>query len=72
VIWELRKIADYFAKDEKFFPEELMRMKAKCVRETITKIVAATDSPELIRLNRTSGIISDQPLISAAFLEMMR
>ncbi len=50
VIPELTKIADYFAKDEKDFPPELMRMKAKCVRETIRAIEASTDKPELIHL----------------------
>ena len=50
VIPELTKIADYFEKDEPDFPEELMRMKAKSVRETIRAINASTESPELIRL----------------------
>ncbi len=50
VIPELQKIADYFEKDEKNFPAELMAMKAKCVRETIRAIEASTDTPELIRL----------------------
>jgi hypothetical protein len=50
VIPELTKIADYFEKDEKDFPKELMLMKAKCVRETIRAIEASTESPELIRL----------------------
>ena len=50
VIPELTKIADYFEKDEKDFPKELMLMKAKCVRETIRAIEASTDTPELIRL----------------------
>ena len=52
VIPELTKIADYFEKDEKNFPPELMRMKAKSVRETIRAINASTDSPELIRLKQ--------------------
>jgi hypothetical protein len=50
VIPELKKIADYFEKDEKDFPKELMLRKAKCVRETIVAIEAATDTPELINL----------------------
>ena len=50
VIPELTRLADYFEKDEKDFPKELMLMKAKCVRETIRAIEASTDSPELIRL----------------------
>lgn len=50
VIPELKKIGDYFEKDEKDFPKNLMLMKAKCVRETIAAIEASTDSPELSRL----------------------
>jgi hypothetical protein len=50
VIPELTKIADYFEKDEKDFPKNLMLMKAKCVRETIAAIEASTDAPELIRI----------------------
>ena len=50
VIPELTKIGDYFEKDEKDFPKELMIMKAKCVRETIRAIEASTDSPKLIHL----------------------
>jgi hypothetical protein len=48
VIPELMKIADYFEKDEKDFPRNLMIMKAKCVRRAIRAIEASTDSPELI------------------------
>ncbi len=47
---ELKKIADYFEKDEKDFPKKLMLMKAKTVRDTIAAIEASTDSPELIRI----------------------
>ena len=50
VIPELTKIANYFEKDEKDFPKQLMLMKAKCVRETIRAIEASTEAPELIRL----------------------
>ena len=50
VIPELTQIANYFEKDEKDFPKELMLRKAKCVRETIVAIEAATDTPELINL----------------------
>ena len=50
VIPELTKIANYFEKDEKDFPKNLMLVKAKSVRETIAAIEASTDSPELIRL----------------------
>jgi hypothetical protein len=47
---ELRRIADYFEKDEKDFPRNLMIMKANCVRETIRAIEASTEHPELIRI----------------------
>ncbi len=50
VIPELTKIAHYFEKEEKDFPKNLMIMKTKCVRETISAIEASTDTPELIRL----------------------
>jgi hypothetical protein len=48
VIPELRKLADYFEKDEKDFPKHLMLQKAKCVRDTIAAIEASTELPELI------------------------
>ena len=50
VIPELKKIADYFEKDEEDFPKNLMLVKAKSVRETIMAIEASTDAPELTRL----------------------
>ncbi len=50
VIPELTKIANYFEKDEKDFPRELMLRKAKCVRETIRAIETSTDTPELRRI----------------------
>ena len=50
VIPELTKVAEYFAKDEKNFPEDLKRMKAECVRETIRKIEASQDYPKLTGL----------------------
>ncbi|MCU0981568.1 MAG: PDZ domain-containing protein, partial [Pirellulaceae bacterium] len=50
VIPQLTKIGDYFEKEEKNFPRELMLMKAKCVRETIRAIEASTDAPKLKRL----------------------
>jgi hypothetical protein len=53
VIPELTKIGDYFEKEEKNFPKELMLLKAKSVRETIRAIEASTDSSKLIRLNKT-------------------
>ena len=50
VIPELTRLGDYFEKDEKDFPKNLMIVKAKSVRETIAAIEAATDAPELIRI----------------------
>lgn len=54
VLPELEKLAVYFEKDEKDFPEHLMKMKAKCVRETIQAIKASKDTPELIRIESGS------------------
>jgi hypothetical protein len=53
VIPDLTRIADYFEKDEKDFPKNLMIMKAKCVRETIRAIEASTKGPELVSLNQS-------------------
>jgi hypothetical protein len=50
VVPELRQLADWFANDEKDFPPELMKRKAKCVRDTIAKIEAATELPPLKKL----------------------
>jgi hypothetical protein len=50
VVPELTRIANYFENDEPDFPEELMKQKAKCVRDTIRAIEASTETPELIRL----------------------
>jgi hypothetical protein len=50
VIPELTKLGDYFDKDEKDFPRNLMTRKANCVRETIRAIEASTDAPELISI----------------------
>ena len=50
VVPDLTRIANYFEKDEKDFPRELMLRKAQCVRETIVAIEASTDTPELSRL----------------------
>ncbi|MEN9974376.1 MAG: hypothetical protein RLZZ282_382, partial [Verrucomicrobiota bacterium] len=47
---ELTRIANYFEKDEKDFPKHLMLMKAKCVRQTIRAIEAATATPNLISI----------------------
>jgi len=52
VIPELNRIANYFEKDEKDFPPHLMRKKAMNVRETITAIESATDSPKLIGIKQ--------------------
>ena len=55
VIPELTKIANYFDKDEPDFPKELMRQKAKCVRDTIRVIEASMETPDLIRLDKEPG-----------------
>lgn len=52
MIPELKKIANYFEKDEPDFPKNLMLQKAKSVRDTIRAIEASTETPELIRLNK--------------------
>jgi alpha-galactosidase len=51
VVPELKELASYFEKDEPDFPEELMKQKAQCVRDTIRAIEATTQTPKLIRLN---------------------
>lgn len=50
VVPELRQLAEYFANDEPDFPRELMQQKARCVRETIAAIEAATERPALVKL----------------------
>jgi len=50
VLPELRRVGDYFEKEEKDFPKELMQLKAKSVRETIAAIEAATEKPKLLHL----------------------
>lgn len=55
VIPELTQLANYFENDEPDFPRELMKQKAKCVRDTIRAIEAATATPELMRLNSVSA-----------------
>jgi hypothetical protein len=52
VIPELSKIENYFEKEEKDFPAELMRLKAQSVRQAIAAIEASGDEPELIKLDR--------------------
>jgi len=50
VIPDLTRIANYFETEEEDFPRHLMLQKAMSVREAITAIEAATDTPELIRI----------------------
>jgi hypothetical protein len=50
VIPELRKIADYFERDEPDFPKNLGLQKASSIRDTIKVIEASNDSPTLIKL----------------------
>ncbi len=47
---KLREAADYFEHREPDFPKRLSRQKAAAVRETISKIEAATERPELRRI----------------------
>ncbi len=48
---QLKEAADYFENKEKDFPPKLSRDKARIVRETISRIEASTDRPELIQLS---------------------
>lgn len=50
LIPELHKLADYFEKDEKDFPRELMRLKAQTLRQTIADLEASNETPDLIRI----------------------
>jgi hypothetical protein len=52
VIPQLTELANYFENEEPDFPEELMKQKAKSVRDTIRAIEASTDTPELISINK--------------------
>jgi hypothetical protein len=50
VVPELNRLANYFESEEEDFPKELMRKKAKCVRDTIKAIEAAKETPILLPL----------------------
>jgi hypothetical protein len=50
VLPELKQVGDYFERDEKDFPKNLMLVKARSVRETVSAIEASTETPELTRL----------------------
>ncbi len=50
VVPQLQQLADYFEKDEKDFPRELMKRKARAVRDAIAAIEQATELPQLVRL----------------------
>jgi sirohydrochlorin ferrochelatase len=50
VIPQLREAAEYFEQREPDFPKKLSLEKAAAVRETIAKIEASTDRPELKRI----------------------
>ncbi len=52
VIPQLAATANYFDNEETNFPPKLSQDKARIVRDTIKKIEASTDEPELIYLNR--------------------
>ena len=65
MIPQLEKIANYFEKEEPNFPKNLMRVKAKCVREAIRTIEAATDTPELLHLKAGGNANLPAPASSA-------
>jgi hypothetical protein len=50
ILPELKQVGDYFERDEKDFPKNLMLVKARSVRETVSAIEASTEIPELGRL----------------------
>lgn len=50
VIPDLTRLADYFEKDEKEFPKNLMIMKATTVRDTIKAIESSTETPTLVHI----------------------
>ena len=50
MIPQLQRFADAISKGEKDFPENLSLQKAEVIREAIRKIEAATETPELIRI----------------------
>ena len=52
VIPDLVRLADYFEKEEKDFPKNLMIMKATTVRDTIKAIESSAESPTLDRLSK--------------------
>jgi hypothetical protein len=52
VLPELRQLGDYFEKDEKDFPKNLMLVKAQSVRAAVSAIEASTETPELARLKQ--------------------
>ncbi len=51
VVPQLTELANYFENDELDFPKELMKQKARSVRDTIRAIEATTETPQLFRLN---------------------
>ena len=52
VLPELRQLGDYFERDEKDFPKNLMLVKAQSVRAAVNAIEASTETPELTRLKQ--------------------
>jgi len=52
VIPQLKATAKYFETEEEGFPHKMSLDKARMVRETIKKIEASTDKPDLIHLGR--------------------
>ena len=52
VLPELRQLGDYFERDEKDFPKNLMLVKAQSVRAAVSAIETSTETPELTRLKQ--------------------
>lgn len=52
VIPKLNRLADYFENEEQDFPENLKKLKAATVRETIAAIEASEETPRLIKIQQ--------------------
>ena len=52
VIPKLNNLADYFENEEQDFPENLKKLKAATVRETIAAIEASKETPMLIKIQQ--------------------
>lgn len=52
VIPKLNRLADYFENEEQDFPENLKKLKAATVRETIAAIEASEETPRLVKIQQ--------------------